>query len=198
MDKKEEIIIAALDLASEKGLGNVSMAQIAEKAGIRKASLYNHFDSKEEMISQMYVYLRENAKNQLSPGDIDISALVRDKSAYEVLMLAVNNYVKLNSNERMQKFYRFIYSQRPIDPVAARIITEETNKMIAATKSLFYALAAHRKISDDNIDTAAVSFAMTIHSMLDHKLDCRSCGEKFDSTMIQDYIHWLCKQLGGQ
>ena len=47
MNKKEEIIIAVLDLAAEKGLGSVSMSQIAEKMGMRKPSLYNHFSSKE-------------------------------------------------------------------------------------------------------------------------------------------------------
>ena len=41
-DRKEEIIEAALGLAAERGLGNVSMAMIAERVGIRKPSLYNH------------------------------------------------------------------------------------------------------------------------------------------------------------
>ena len=64
MNRKEEIIIATLELAAEKGLGTVSMAQIADKIGIKKASLYNHFKSKEEIIEQMYVYLRQQAKQQ--------------------------------------------------------------------------------------------------------------------------------------
>ena len=38
MATKESILTAALDLASEKGLGNVSLSQIAKKAGIQKAS----------------------------------------------------------------------------------------------------------------------------------------------------------------
>ena len=68
MEKWEEIVLAALDLAAQKGLGNVSMSQIAEKAGIRKASLYNHFSSKEELIGEMYLYLREKAKETLPNG----------------------------------------------------------------------------------------------------------------------------------
>lgn len=64
MERKEEIIIATLELAAEKGLTAVSMAQIADRIGIKKASLYNHFKSKEEIIKQMYVYLRTQAKQR--------------------------------------------------------------------------------------------------------------------------------------
>ena len=41
-NRKEEIILATLKLASKKGLGNVSMSMIAESIGIKKSSLYNH------------------------------------------------------------------------------------------------------------------------------------------------------------
>ena len=43
---KEKIIMSTLELACENGLRSVSMSQIAEKAGIKKSSLYSHFSSK--------------------------------------------------------------------------------------------------------------------------------------------------------
>ena len=43
--RKKEIIMATLELAANKGLGNVSMNMIADKVGIKKPSLYNHFKS---------------------------------------------------------------------------------------------------------------------------------------------------------
>ena len=51
---KEKIIMATLELACENGLRSVSMSQIAEKAGIKKSSLYSHFSAKEEIITEMY------------------------------------------------------------------------------------------------------------------------------------------------
>ncbi len=41
MERKEEIILATLELASENGLNSISMAQIAEKIGIKAPSLYS-------------------------------------------------------------------------------------------------------------------------------------------------------------
>ena len=61
MTKKEQIILATLELASQNGLGAVSMGQIADRLGIRKPSLYNHFESKEAIIAAMYEYLRERS-----------------------------------------------------------------------------------------------------------------------------------------
>ncbi len=195
MNKKEEIIIAVLELAAEKGLGSVSMSQIAEKMGMRKPSLYNHFSSKEEIIKEMYVFLRRQAKDQLAGADMDIGALARDKSAYEVLMMSVMNYVQMNSGETMKKFYKVIYSQRAVDPAAAQIIAEETKKMIGATKAMFYALQAHGKINCDDVDTAAFGFAMTVHSILDYSLDCESCGEVPGEDLLGRYVGWFCKQF---
>ena len=40
------------------------MAQIAEKVGIKKPSLYNHFESKEALIKEMYEFIREKSKEK--------------------------------------------------------------------------------------------------------------------------------------
>ena len=54
MNRKEEIIYATLELAAAYGMKAVSMAQIADRVGIKAPSLYNHFASKEELIREMY------------------------------------------------------------------------------------------------------------------------------------------------
>ena len=53
MNRREEIIYATLELASVNGMKGVSMAQIADKVGIKAPSLYNHFGSKEEIIREL-------------------------------------------------------------------------------------------------------------------------------------------------
>ena len=198
MDKKEEIILATLDLACERGLSGVSLGQIAKKVGMKKPSIYNHFESKEKLIEQMYVYLREKAKRQTAETNFDVSALMQGRSAFEILMIAVGGYAKMNSDETMEKFYRLIYAQRTSDPAAAKIIADETKRMIAATKALFYAMQAHKKINCDDIDTAAFGFTMTVHSILDYTLDCKSCGEPLNEDLLAKYVSWFCKQFAAE
>ena len=56
MDKgntKREIITAALDLFSTQGFEATSISQIADAVGIRKASLYSHFESKKAILDEL-------------------------------------------------------------------------------------------------------------------------------------------------
>ena len=191
MSKKEKIIYATLELAAEYGLKSLSMSQIAEKVGIKKPSLYNHFESKEILIKEMYQLIREKSKENISFNNLDY---IKNKSANEVLKSAVLNYKKMVTDEKMIKFYKVIYSERPINSEATQIIIEETNKMIEATKMLFKVLQENRKIYINNIDITATTFAMTIHSLIDYEFDCKKLNKKFDKKMIQNYIDWFCNQ----
>lgn len=194
MNKKEEIIYATLELAAEYGLKSLSMSQIAEKVGIKKPSLYNHFESKETLIKEMYQFIREKSKERIPLDNIDYSAYLEKYNAKEILTQSVLSYKKMVTDEKMYNFYKVIYSERTINTDASQILVEETKKMITATKNLFYVLQKNNKINIDNIDVAAMSFAMTIHSLIDYELDCKKTNEKFDEKMIQNYIEWFCNQ----
>ena len=194
MNRKEEIIQATLSLASEKGLSNISMSQIAEYIGIKKPSLYNHFKSKDEIIEATYQYLRSEAKSSLSIGEIDYARLIEGKSLKEILMLTINNYNNMNTQENMLKFYKIIYAERTFNPLAAKILIEETNRMVNATKNLFYALQVHKKLNIENIDVVATSFAMTVHAFMDYNLDLNTAKEEKSDNLIK-FIDWFANQF---
>lgn len=50
---KQEILDAALELFSAKGYEATSVSQIAEAVGIRKASLYSHFENKQAILDTL-------------------------------------------------------------------------------------------------------------------------------------------------
>lgn len=50
---KQEILNVALDMFSQKGYEATSVFKIAEAVGIRKASLYSHFASKQEILDAL-------------------------------------------------------------------------------------------------------------------------------------------------
>lgn len=195
--RKKEIIMATLELAANKGLGNVSMNMIADKVGIKKPSLYNHFASKEELVEAMYQFLREEAKKNANVGAIDYTVIFAGKSALEILRMMVGGYFHMNQQEHMLNFYKVIYSERNIQPMAAKILAEETEKMIIATKQLFYAMEVHKLLHFQNADMSAVSFAMTVHGLMDYELDLRSRGcktENQERNDLDEYLQWFCKE----
>ena len=50
---KQEILEASLDLFSVYGFEATSVSQIADAVGIRKASLYSHFENKQSILNDL-------------------------------------------------------------------------------------------------------------------------------------------------
>lgn len=67
MDKgntKSEILNTALDLFSTQGFEATSISQIAEAVGIRKASLYSHFESKQAILDALINRVLQEYENK--------------------------------------------------------------------------------------------------------------------------------------
>ena len=203
MTRKEEIIYATLELAAESGMKGVSMSQIADKVGIKAPSLYNHFKSKDEIIMEMYKLLREQAQNAGNSKTPDFSKLA-DKSLEEILIASISAYMGMVTNENMLKFFKVLYSERANNPIAASIIVEETERMIQQSKSMFYALVVHGKIKNDGVDVAAMTYSLTIHSLIDYRMDMLTSGKvksfKEGSSLIPknilEFVRWFSHQIG--
>lgn len=195
-DRKQEIIRATLELAAENGLGTVSMQQIADRIGITKASLYNHFSSRDEIVEAMYQLLRRASRDKAHISAPEYDRLGTDLPLAAALSEAVASYRRIVSDPEMLLFYRIIMSERTISRTAAEIMARETQTMINATKSLFYALQV-KKIADfGNVDHAAFSFAMAVHAIIDYQFDLEHAGLDAPGGMMQDYINEFSRIYG--
>ena len=96
------------------------------------------------MIDQLYLFLREKAKERMHIEVVDYGKIVKGKSLEEVLLYVVSSYNSINRDGGMKNFYAIIESEKAFSNIAARIITEETETMFTATKNLFYALEAEK------------------------------------------------------
>ncbi len=194
--RKDEIILATLELASENGLRSVSMQQIADRVGITKASLYNHFSSKEEIVLAMYETLRQESKDRASITTVDYGRLASQGTMREVLTAAVDSYRTIVRDPQMYRFYTIIESERPIEPAAAEIMVKETQTMVDATRSLLKALEAEGKASFPDLESASFSFAMAIHSAIDYEFDLMKAGMGTEPAMFGKYIDEFCRIYG--
>ena len=74
---KKEILLAALDLFSYQGYEATSISQIASAVGIKKASLYSHYESKKAILDALVKEVLEQyekhsmfSKEDSFPADI--------------------------------------------------------------------------------------------------------------------------------
>ena len=196
-DRKKEIIMATLRLAVQKGLSGVSMSMIADEVGIRKPSLYNHFSSKEMLLEEMYNYLRDRATESTQYRSMSLDKKLNNKTAEEVLLNMVNGYIAMSYTGEMKMLYSVLYAERTINPDATKILLEESDKMINATKVVIGAMVKHNMLDIIDIDIVATTFAITVHGLMDMEADrCFVAGgdKPMDMRLIERYIHNFCKE----
>ncbi|TFE01655.1 TetR/AcrR family transcriptional regulator [Jeotgalibacillus salarius] len=62
--KKHHILQAAMELFSESGIQKVSIADIAKKAQVSQVTIYNYFESKHNLIHEVFIFYVDQASNQ--------------------------------------------------------------------------------------------------------------------------------------
>ena len=90
---RQRIIDAAIFLFSERGYSKISVRDIAKVVGIKPASLYSHFASKEEILHSLYDYFFEN-QSKVLPDVLELVKLVEILPPFEVLQKVDFRYSK--------------------------------------------------------------------------------------------------------
>jgi len=190
---KDKILYCTLELASEHGLGNVSLSMIAEKVGIRKATIFSHYKSKGDIIQSLYERLRERAQNK-SMASMDYDKFLNGKNAEQALMAVVDNYIKMNAQKDISEFYKFIYSEMAINPSAAMIMLIETETMLRQTRALFAAMQRNGLLSfeERDLDLASMLFCLTVHELMDIAMYRKLNDADDDGDEIKKFIVGFC------
>jgi len=112
MTTKERILDVAIDLFAQKGFDAISMREIAEAAGIRKATLYYYFTTKDEILVTILEYVMERW-NQSKVGKWSDS----DDSEAQILSMGLDGFLAMASSvssswlgdPRMEKIMRISF-----------------------------------------------------------------------------------------
>ena len=78
------IFDASIRLFASKGYEEVSIRDIADAVGIKPASIYNHFTSKDEILETIYQYYKEGRLNNRSNED-KLKYVIQTGNAREVV-----------------------------------------------------------------------------------------------------------------
>lgn len=109
---KERILNVAIDLFAVKGFDAVSLREIADAAGVRKASLYYYFTTKDEILEKILEYVLESW-NQSKVGKWSDS----DDAEAQLVSMGLDGFMAMASgvsgswleNPRMEKIMRIAF-----------------------------------------------------------------------------------------
>lgn len=169
---REKIILAFLESCFEKNAGGTSLSDVAGKLGIKKASLYNHYDSRDAMVEDVIRWSGDYLKRAyFIPSDID--AISRKYPAETVMKGIVNRWFRLNEKEPLHQIYSFIESEKYISNAAAAIAQENRLKLIAQTSTALKSLSEAGKLKllgEEEIQYLSEMFASIVRDFLDSHL----------------------------
>jgi AcrR family transcriptional regulator len=90
--RKEEIIRVAAKLFKEKGYSAVTMRDLASVMGIKAASLYNHINSKQDILKEIIISIAEEFTNGMT------SIRSSDDSCIDKLKKIIQLHVRISSD----------------------------------------------------------------------------------------------------
>ncbi|MGV3488359.1 MAG: TetR/AcrR family transcriptional regulator [Tuberibacillus sp.] len=81
-DKKINIINAAMQLFSEKGVHATSMQEIADASNVSKGTIYTYFSSKDDLLLSIFNFYHENIKSHIL--DTSSESLSKDRFVHQI------------------------------------------------------------------------------------------------------------------
>ncbi len=99
-DKKKAILESTLELVKENGFHGTPMSMVAKEAGVAAGTIYHYFESKEQLICELYKYVMAQGIAVLQNSDD--SALAYKDRFFSVWMGLYNYYV---NNPNVLRFW---------------------------------------------------------------------------------------------
>ena len=174
---QEKIIQAFMASAFDKSAGASSLADVSEILEIKKASLYNHFESRDAMYTATIEYcakeieavsfIPEKTLEGIKGGKIVPSAVFKK---------LITRYTELFENEPLFQIYVFVHSEQYFNVAALKIVEGENNRICEAVKDLLSAFAAAKKIAkktDKELKDIAANLAAIIIQQRDAYIAAR-------------------------
>ena len=189
---REKIILAFLDSCFAKNAGGTSLSDVADRLGIKKASLYNHYESRDAMVEDCIRWCGDYyRKTYFIPTDIE--SISQRYPAENVMKAIVNRWFKMNEKEPLIQIFSFIESEKYISTQAAKIAQETREKLVNQTKQALRSLANAGKIIDleeNDLETLSKMFASLTISSLDEyivakKIEIRSNPESGEGSLFE-------------
>ncbi len=180
--RKEQILMAALELFGSKGYQTTSISEIAKKAELSKGLLYNYFESKEELLNEVVVFA---FKETTEAGESVLNE--ENLTADELLVSLVDSYfLMMKEQEELMKLVLSLAVQVSAIPSVHNTITMVYNSLLEQLEVIFINLGYENPKNEAMLFGAIVD-GIGIQYMLDsegYPLD------EMKSLILKKYIDY--------
>lgn len=154
---KEKIFEAAINLFAQKGFKSTSMREIAETVGIKKASMYSHYKSKDEILEKILEYPIGRI-GEMGPRDVETEELIISMGLEKFMELAGDLIFGWMEGPHMEKVWRIICIELYHNQKIKEFYSEFEDMSLNYWISAFETMIKHRIIKPLNPQTLAMEF----------------------------------------
>ena len=135
---QEKIIQAFLTSAFDKSAGATSLADVADSLEIKKASLYNHFESRDAMYDASITYCSEQISKVEFLTQKVLETVNSGKSTVQAaIKKLISRYFSLFDSEPLFKMYVFVHTEQYFNANALKTVQNQIEKISEDIKTLF-------------------------------------------------------------
>lgn len=146
---RERIVQSFLVSAFDKSAGGTSLADISDSLEIKKASLYNHFESRDAMYDATLEYCASEIAKVSFMADRTIEAIINGKSNPQTLLKRlITRYFNLFENEPLFHMYVFVHTEQYFNKTALQIIQNEYDKIVDEIKQILLTIIKIQKLEE--------------------------------------------------
>ena len=163
---QEKIIQAFLTSAFDKSAGATSLADVADSLEIKKASLYNHFESRDAMYDASITYCSEQISKVEFLTQKVLETVNSGKSTVQAaIKKLISRYFSLFDSEPLFKMYVFVHTEQYFNVNALKTVQNQIEKISEDIKTLFATCIKDK--SEKEIKELASAYTSLILQQLD-------------------------------
>ncbi len=195
-ETKSQILSAALELFALNGYEKTTMRQIAKKVGIRSASIYYFYDSKESLLESIFSEFESTfSKYRNSPEKIFEAA--KKKPLSEVLSMVFYTFGSPLERDRMMTISRVILSLQYENADAQKLFEKVVvHDALEYGVKIFKGLHSMGKIKQIDFKWTSYIFHSFAIAVFEENLRQLKTYEE-SSRDYEDGIKYLSKQFAG-
>lgn len=168
---RAKIIEAALFSAFKNGMGAVSLSDIAQSLQIKKASLYNYFSGKEELLCAVYEYA-DDFYSRVNFFDEEIFSKINSTNAQKKFKFITEEFVRTHEREPLLQICILVFSEKYFNKNCLEIFQKQKLKLKNQSLAFFKFVSAiwQKKISAAELNSLSENFVEGFFARLDFYL----------------------------
>lgn len=175
MDTKDRILNSYLLLGQRNGFLSVSLSQVSEMAGIKKATLFSHFKDKEELINQAI----DKCLKTLDKAEFNIDFKAKDRE--DLFVGLINSFTDIFTEAPVSALLSFAEQLRSVDERALKL-SEDIDRIITSRLLVALDYCVQRSWSSiDYTDALAEILCPNVRNMINGFTD----QETFIDNLLQ-------------